>query len=96
MLYTTNFIEWNQRERWKLGTMQGLRVTEQGWLMLEEGASEGIYTTQEVETIPFENLVACWNADTPEGSWVEVSARIYLQEKKTGSPWGSWEDGVLT
>ena len=52
MLYTTNFIEWNQRERWKLGTMQGLRVTEQGWLMLEEGASEGIYTTQEVETIP--------------------------------------------
>lgn len=90
MLYTTNFIEWNQRERWKLGTMQGLRVTEQGWLMLEEGASEGIYTTQEVETIPFENLVACWNADTPEGSWVEVSARIYLQEKKTWSPWGSW------
>ena len=70
--------------------MQGLRVTEQGWLMLEEGASEGIYTTQEVETIPFENLVACWNADTPEGSWVEVSARIYLQEKKTWSPWGSW------
>ena len=90
MRHTTNFLEWDQRERWKQGTMQGLRVTEQGWIMLEEGVSEGIYTTQEVDTVPFENLVVCWNADTPKGSWVEVSARVYLQEKKIWSPWGSW------
>ncbi len=90
MRHETNFIEWDHRGRWSEGQTEGLRITEEGWLVLAEGAAEGTYTTPEVDTLPFENLVACWNADTPEGCWVEISARVYLSEKKDWSPWGSW------
>ena len=88
-----NFMELSAAQGWPQESSQHLLIdweTGEGALILQEGFTEGLYLSPVVETPLFENLVVCWNADTPEGSSLEVSARVYLPGRKQWSPWGSW------
>lgn len=89
----TNFMEYSAAQGWPQESAQNLCVNPEigsGAFVLEGDALEGVYITPVTQTPLFENLVVCWNADTPEGSWIEVSARVYLPQSKKWSPWGSW------
>lgn len=68
-----------------------------GAIVLKEGESEGTYTSVVLGTAPFEYMVASWGADTPKGTWIEVSARAYVDMKKGWTEWlswGKWSDSV--
>ncbi len=68
-----------------------------GAIVLKEGESEGTYTSEVLGTAPFEYMVASWSADTPKGTWIEVSARAYVDMKKGWTEWlswGKWSDSV--
>ena len=68
-----------------------------GAIVLKEGESEGTYTSEVLGTAPFEYMVASWGADTPTGTWIEVSARAYVDMKKGWTEWlswGKWSDSV--
>lgn len=68
-----------------------------GAIVLKEGESEGTYTSVVLGTAPFEYMVASWGADTPTGTWIEVSARAYVDMKKGWTEWlswGKWSDSV--
>lgn len=64
-------------------------VMEEGSLVLEQSAGRhvfcGCYTARPQRFAPFRHLVASWNADTPEGTVVEVQARVCCQGK-----WSRW------
>lgn len=90
MKITSNFYELSAGTQWLEQRLENIGRTEQGWLCLENGAEEGCYISEPMDTPLFENLVVCWNADTPKGSWVELSARVYLPEEERWSGWGSW------
>lgn len=75
------------------GEIEGLAVEQaagNGALTLAEGALEGTYTSEIIAVEPFEYLVASWNADTPGGTWVEISVRAYVDKKGDWSGWMSW------
>lgn len=60
-------------------------------LVLAEGAEQGVYTSPEVETAPFDYMVLSWNAVTPEGSYIEIQGRVRVAGQwSTWLPWGSW------
>ncbi|HHY76703.1 MAG TPA: hypothetical protein GX500_08070 [Firmicutes bacterium] len=64
-----------------------------GAILLADGVTEAAYTSCEIEMDPFEYLVMSWNADCPEGTWVEVTASVWLdrhQEWSTYLTWGRW------
>ncbi len=68
-----------------------------GAIVLKEGESEGTYTSVVLGTAPFEYMVASWGADTPKGTWIDVSARAYVDMKKGWTEWlswGKWSDSV--
>lgn len=68
-----------------------------GAIVLKEGESEGTYTSVVLGTAPFEYMVASWGADTPTGTWIDVSARAYVDMKKGWTEWlswGKWSDSV--
>ena len=55
--------------------------------------TEAIYTSPEIHIEPFEYLVMSWNADTPEGKPVEVTASVWLDNHDEWSDyltWGEW------
>ena len=71
----------------------GIRRDENGYLTLAEGVLDGRYLSPVVEAPLFEQLVQTWNADIPEGTWVEAKARVcFACENAAGrwSGWGSW------
>jgi hypothetical protein len=67
-----------------------------GAIRLAEGETEATYTSAEISMDPgksFEYMVMSWNADAPEGTWVEVTASVWLdkyQEWSNYVTWGKW------
>lgn len=86
----------------------GAQAANNGAVALKEGVSKGVYTSPEIETRPFEYLILSWNADTPEGTYIEIEGRVYagVAGKRQWSGWLSWgnwstttfaaEDGKVT
>lgn len=76
------------------GTLTGVEAsaseTSDGALRLAAGGTDGEYVSQIFEVEPFEYLVASWNAEVPEGTYVEVMARAYVDMKKEWTEWLSW------
>lgn len=61
----------------------------------------GIYTSEEINTDDFTNLILSWNCKTPGDSYIEVFARAYIvdRNKKIGIwseylSWGIWGTSV--
>lgn len=61
-----------------------------GAITLVKDKTDGIYTSQEIEVPNFEYMVVCWNSDTPEGTYVEVQARVFIQPLEKWTNWLSW------
>lgn len=91
-----NFVRVSSAEALSAGQLQDVEVTEEvgdGAVRLADGAQEGVWTSQEISVPAFEYLVASWGADTPDGTWVEVKVRAYVDMKKEWSgflSWGKW------
>lgn len=88
-----NFVRITTIEGFSLGTLQDLAVSSEygdGALILADSASDGVYESPELTVPAFEYLVASWSADTPEGTWIEVSGRAYVDMKGTWTGWLSW------
>lgn len=88
-----NFFRVTSAEGWHQGTLEHLIVVDDvgdGALRLFPGETEGTYLSPEMTVPAFEYLVASWSADTPEGTWVEIRARAYVDQKEQWSGWFSW------
>lgn len=89
-----NLIKIATLEDFEKGTLTGVEAsaseTSDGALRLAAGGTDGEYVSQIFEVEPFEYLVASWNADVPEGTYVEVMARAYVDMKKEWTEWLSW------
>lgn len=63
-----------------------------GAVTLKEGASKGTYTSPVFSTDPFEYMILSWNADTPNGTYIEIEGRVYagVDDNRQWSNWLSW------
>jgi len=61
-----------------------------GAIALKSGAQSGVYTSNSLDTSPFNKLVLSWNSDTPEGTSIQVEARVSLNSNGQWSNWLSW------
>lgn len=95
-----NLAVFTTAEDFAAGTLENVVTDESignGAIVLKEGESEGTYTSVVLGTAPFEYMVASWGADTPKGTWIDVSARAYVDMKKGWTEWlswGKWSDSV--
>lgn len=95
-----NLAVFTTAEDFAAGTLENVVTDESignGAIVLKEGESEGTYTSEVLGTAPFEYMVASWGADTPKGTWIDVSARAYVDMKKGWTEWlswGKWSDSV--
>ncbi|MFY9359521.1 MAG: S-layer homology domain-containing protein [Bacillota bacterium] len=93
-----NQFEIDSPREWRLGDLdEGKLIVSDtignGSIMLAEGVTEAVYTSPEIHIEPFEYLVMSWNADTPEDTWVEVTASVWLDNQDEWSDyvtWGKW------
>ncbi len=88
-----NFIRFTTADAWNGGTLENLEVTTEvgdGALRLAAGQTDGTWTSAELDVPAFEYMVASWSADTPEGTWVEIKARAYVDMYDQWSGWLSW------
>lgn len=88
-----NFIRITSADAWNQGTLENLEVAADvgdGALRLAAGQTEGVWTSPELDVPAFEYLVASWGADTPDGTWVEIKARAYVDMYDQWSGWLSW------
>lgn len=80
---TGNHVKLTTADAFSSGQISGLILTEtsDGAILRMESSGEAFYLSQIFETEkPFNDLVASWNAETPEGSYAEIFARVYLPE----------------
>ncbi|MBC3796707.1 C39 family peptidase [Acetobacterium tundrae] len=47
-----------------------------GGIVLKSGTQSGVYTSNPFKTNPFTKLVLSWSSDTPEGTSIQVEARV--------------------
>lgn len=75
-------------EAFSKGEFDGVAL-ENGCLVLEQTGSghlqKGCYTSQLLQLPAFRQLVSSWNADTPEGTYIEVQARVLVEGQ-----WSRW------
>lgn len=97
-----NEFEIDTPEQWATGDLdEGKLVIDSdvggGAIKLADGVAEATYTSAVIsmpEGKSFEYLVMSWNADCPEGTWIEVTASVWLDKhEKWSEPyltWGKW------
>ena len=71
-----------------------------GAIVLKSDTLKGVYTSNIINSSQFDNLVFSWNSDTPEGTSIQVEARVFaktldsngqLTEKWSNwLSWGTW------
>ena len=63
-----------------------------GRMVLKEGVTEGVYTSKEIETIDFSELVASWASTSNENATVELKVSVRIDGVWSGYisyyPWG--------
>lgn len=94
-----NEFEISTPQDWATGELdQGKLIIDNclgnGSIKLAGDQTEAIYTSAEI-TIDksFEYLVMSWNSDTTEGTWIEVTASVWLDKHQKWSgyaTWGKW------
>lgn len=61
-----------------------------GAIVLKEGKLKGVYTSNIINTSPFEYLVLSWDSDTPEGTSIQIEARVFTKAWSNWLLWGTW------
>lgn len=95
-----NDFEIGTSDEFKLGTMNNVIVTESigdGVLTLkktdDQYATNGEYISQIIDVPAFEYMIASWNSDTPEGTYVEIQAKVLVNHfDENGTPIQTWTD----
>ncbi len=88
-----NFIKITTAECFNLGELENVTVDAElgdGAITLTSGQNDGVWTSENLDVPAFEYLVASWMADTPQGTWVEVECRAYVDMYDKWSDWLSW------
>ena len=67
------------------GELKNLKLDEKLRINLENGKIEGSYTSPIISTENFNQLVASWNANTPEKTKIEVLVQVRINED-----WSRW------
>lgn len=89
-----NVFSLNKDSDFNKGVLDGITVTKikYGELQLSkiDGAylHKGVFTSHIINTASFSKLVASWNADTPQGTSVEVEVQVFVDGQ--WSDWISW------
>lgn len=82
--YKGNLIV-NNEEAFESGDMEGVNLNKNGEIALEGEKVEGSYTSSTIPTENFNELVASWNAYTPEKTYIELSVQARVEDE-----WTSW------
>ena len=80
---TGNHVKLTTADAFSSGQLSGLILTENtdSAVLRMESPGEAFYLSQVFETEkPFNDLIASWNAETPEGSFVEIFGRVWIPE----------------
>lgn len=88
-----NFTRTATVEAFGKGTLKDVEIVSDagdGAVRLTQGKTEGTWTSPKMDVPAFEYMVASWSADTPEGTYVEIQARAYVDMHKTWTEWQSW------
>jgi hypothetical protein len=64
-----------------------------GAIVLKSGVLKGVYTSNIINTSPFENLVLSWDSDTPEGTSIQIEAKVFARRLDSNGQWTEkWSD----
>lgn len=84
----------------KAAVLEGVEVSNKigdGAIVLKSDTLKGVYTSNIINTSPFEYLVLSWDSDTPEGTSIQIEARVFVKTKDSDgvsiekwSDWLSW------
>lgn len=58
-----------------------------GAIVLKSDTLTGVYTSDIINTSPFEYLVLSWNSDSPEGTSIHVEARVFAKTLDANGQW---------
>ncbi|MBV7273456.1 cell wall-binding repeat-containing protein [Clostridium sp. PL3] len=62
-----------------------------GAVILKSDKLKGVYTSNIISTSPFNYFVPSWDSDTPEGTSIQLEARVFVKNKWSNwLSWGSW------
>lgn len=65
-----------------------------GPIVLKSDTLKGVYTSKIIDTSEFDNLVFSWNSDTPEGTSIQVEARVFAKTLDSNGQltekWSNW------
>lgn len=63
-----------------------------GAIILKSDKLKGVYTSNIINTSPFEYLVLSWDSDTPEGTSIQIEARVFASNGQWSNwlSWGTW------
>ncbi|MGE5630676.1 MAG: C39 family peptidase [Caulobacteraceae bacterium] len=67
-----------------------------GAIVLKSDALEGVYTSDIINTSPFEYLVLSWDSDTPEGTSIQVEAKVLVKTLDSNGLWTEQWSGWLS
>lgn len=75
----------NRGEDFKLGEMENLKFNEKTEIILDDNITEGRYLSPIINTSEFKELVSSWNIDTPNGTEIELSIKVKVEDE-----WSMW------
>lgn len=90
IFYEGNLIV-NKVEDFKEGERENTKVNDEGEIVLEDSFLQGKYTSPIMSTEKFNELVASWNVDTPEGTEIELTVKVKIEDQwTTWFSYGKW------
>lgn len=75
----------NEGEDFLQGEMENIMLNEDNEITLVDGELEGEYISPIINTNKFRELVASWNVDTPQGTDIEISYQVKVEDE-----WSMW------
>lgn len=81
----------NSEDEFKNGEVENIRLNDNGEIELRPENLEGIYTSPLIKTEKFNELIASWNVNTPEKTYIEVSVQTRVDDEWTmWYSYGKW------
>lgn len=88
-----NLIKVTTSADFQQGTLSNVEIDKSignGALKLKAGVKDGTFTSAVYSVAAFQLLVASWNCDAPEDTYIEVYAKAYVNSKSAWTNWLSW------
>lgn len=81
----------NKKADFQIGEMENLALNGNGEMELRLGNEEGIYNSPIILTDNFDELVASWNVNTPENTYIELFIQVKIDDEWTmWYSYGKW------